>query len=296
MNTCVIFNPTARGEKAKRFRQHLDQIGAKSRLKLTTAPGDARRLAREAVEEGFHTVVAAGGDGTVNEVLNGIGDVPDGFSQSRLGVLPLGTVNVFARELKIPLSILKAWQCIELGREVQIDLPCGQTTNKGSTETRYFAQLAGAGLDARAVELVAWRLKKKVGPLAYVVAGIQALFGPPAQITVTADKETLTGGLVLIGNGRLYGGSFQIFPNADLHDGLLDVCVFSRVDWRVLLRCGPSLLVTGKLPGSVVRLVQAKSITLTAPHRTPAEIDGELFGVLPAKFYLATNRLRVVVP
>ena len=132
MNTCVIFNPTARGEKAKRFRHHLNQIGATSKLKLTTAPGDARRLAREAVEEGFETVVAAGGDGTVNEVLNGIGDVADGFRHARLGVLPLGTVNVFARELEIPLSILKAWRCIEQGREIEIDLPCGQTSNKGS--------------------------------------------------------------------------------------------------------------------------------------------------------------------
>ena len=296
MNTCVIFNPTARGEKAKRFRQHLNQIGATSKLKLTTAPGDARRLAREAVEEGFETVVAAGGDGTVNEVLNGIGDVADGFMHSRLGVLPLGTVNVFARELKIPLSILKAWRCIEQGREIEIDLPCGQTTNNGSPETRYFAQLAGAGLDARAVELVAWQLKKRIGSLAYVVAGVQALFGPPAQITVVTGQETLTGGLVLIGNGRLYGGSFQVFPKADLRDGLLDVCVFPRVDWRVLARCGPGLLTTGRLPSSAVRLVQAKSITLTAPERTAAEIDGELFGVLPARFFLAPMRLRVVVP
>jgi YegS/Rv2252/BmrU family lipid kinase len=296
VNTCVIFNPTARGEKAKRFRQHLDQIGANSRLKLTTAPVDARRLAREAVEEGFDTVVAAGGDGTVNEVLNGIGDVPDGFKHSRLGVLPLGTVNVFARELAIPSSISKAWRCVEQGREIEIDLPCGQTSNNGSAETKYFAQLAGAGLDARAVELVAWQLKKRIGPLAYVVAGVRALFGPPARITVTADQETLTGGLVLIGNGQLYGGSYKIFPQADLRDGLLDVCVFPRVDWRVLARCAPGLLTTGRLPASAVRLVQAKSITLTAPERTPAEIDGELFGVLPARFYLSPNRLRVVVP
>ena len=293
---CVIFNPTARGDKAKRFRRHLDQIGTVARLKLTTAAGDARRLAREAVEEGFATVVAAGGDGTVNEVLNGLGDVPDGFRRSRLGVLPLGTVNVFARELALPRSVGRAWECIERGRETEIDLPCCQTTNNGSTETKYFAQLAGAGLDARAVELVAWQLKKKVGPLAYVVAGLQALFGPPARISVVADQEQVTGGLVLIGNGRLYGGSFKIFPQADLRDGLLDVCVFPRVNWQVLMRCGPGLLTTGRLPASVVHVFQAKTITLTAPERTPAEIDGELFGVLPAQFYLAPARLRVVVP
>ena len=110
MRACVIFNPTARGEKAKRFRRHLDAFGSQCALKLTAAMGDARRLAAEAVVEGCGTVVAAGGDGTLNEVLNGIGDVPNGFDQARLAVLPLGTVNVFARELGIPTRLDRAWE------------------------------------------------------------------------------------------------------------------------------------------------------------------------------------------
>jgi hypothetical protein len=97
---CVIFNPAARGNKARHFRRQLDAIGSQCALKATAAPGDARRLAAEAVDDGFDLIVAAGGDGTVNEVLNGIGDAPDGFARARLGVLPLGTVNVFARELE----------------------------------------------------------------------------------------------------------------------------------------------------------------------------------------------------
>src|SRR5262245_9104742 len=96
---CVIFNPAARGEKARRFRRHLDDIASECTFKQTAAAGDARKLAAEAVAEGFDVVVAAGGDGTLNEVLNGVGDVPDGFQRTRLGLLPLGTVNVFAREL-----------------------------------------------------------------------------------------------------------------------------------------------------------------------------------------------------
>src|SRR5436309_14567343 len=101
MRACVIFNPAARGEKAKRFRRHLDEIGKETSLKMTSAPGDGRRLSAEAIREGFDTIVAAGGDGTLNEVLNGMGDAPEGFKAARLGVLPLGTVNVFARELGI---------------------------------------------------------------------------------------------------------------------------------------------------------------------------------------------------
>ena len=87
MRTCVIFNPTARGEKARRFRHHLDDIGTQSTLKHTTAAGDARRLAAEAIREGFEIVVAAGGDGTINEVLNGFADVPNGFDRACLGLL-----------------------------------------------------------------------------------------------------------------------------------------------------------------------------------------------------------------
>jgi len=178
VRTCVIFNPTARGEKARRFRRHLDAIGTESTLKLTAAAGDARRLAAQAVGEGFETIVAAGGDGTVNEVINGVGDAPDGFARARVGVLPLGTVNVFARELALPTKLEAAWAAIRQGREMQIDLGVVEYCAKGTTERRYFAQLAGAGLDARAIELVQWQLKKKIGPLAYIVAGLKALAGP----------------------------------------------------------------------------------------------------------------------
>src|ERR1041385_7425971 len=101
MKTCVIFNPVARGDKARAFQTHLSAIASEAALKPTTGVGDARRLAADAVKEGFGTVVAAGGDGTLNEVLNGIADA-EGFERTRLGVLPLGTANVFAKELKLP--------------------------------------------------------------------------------------------------------------------------------------------------------------------------------------------------
>jgi diacylglycerol kinase (ATP) len=296
VKTCVIFNPAARGEKARRFRHHLDQIGSQTTLKLTTAAGDARRLAAEAVAEGFETVVAAGGDGTVNEVLNGLGDASDGFGRARLGVLPLGTVNVFARELRLPTRILRAWECIRRGRETRIDLPQVEFGTEGARGKRYFAQLAGAGLDARAIELVQWQVKKRLGPLAYVLAGLHALLGPPSKIQVDTGASPLTGGLVLIGNGRLYGGPFRLFPRADLCDGLLDVCVFERVNWFTLARCGPQLLLRGTAPSSVARVVQARNIRLQSLERTPMEVDGELAGDLPAFFSLAKPPLRVIVP
>jgi YegS/Rv2252/BmrU family lipid kinase len=292
----VIFNPSARGEKARRFRRQLDAIGSRCALKATTAPGDAQRLAAEAVGEGFDLIVAAGGDGTVNEVLNGLGDAPDGFERARLGVLPLGTVNVFARELQIPLGIERAWEVLRRGRETRIDLPRVEFSADGVRRKKYFAQLAGAGFDARTVELVNWSHKKKIGPLAYAIAGLKALRERQPKITVRVDGREVGGELVLIGNGRFYGGPFGIFPGADLRDGLLDVCVFPRVNWRTLLRCLPGLLARRRLPERVVQRVRAATFELAGETTAAFELDGEWAGRLPAAFSVERARLRVVVP
>ena len=295
MRTCVIFNPAAKGEKARRFRRHLDEFGQQCALKLTAAAGDARRLAAEAVAAGYEIVVAAGGDGTVNEVLNGIGDASEGFERARLGVLPLGTVNVFARELGLPARLELAWRIILKGRETRIDLPTVESEANGGAKRRYFAQMAGAGLDARAVEEVQWHLKRKIGPLAYVVAGFQALRRPASQITAGAATASATGELVLIGNGQLYGGEFRLHPQADLRDGLLEICVFPRVNWFTFVRCGPKLLFCGTVPASMARRFQGESVRLTSPSPTPVQVDGELAGHLPAAFSVERSRLRVIV-
>jgi diacylglycerol kinase (ATP) len=296
VRSCVIFNPTARGEKARRFRHHLDAIGKESTLKQTAAAGDARRLACEAVKEGFENVVAAGGDGTLNEVLNGIGDAPDGFQRARLGVLPLGTVNVFAQEIGVPPQLEQAWKIIQQGRETRIDLPQVEFQSNGAQQRRYFAQLAGAGLDARAIELVKWQVKKLVGPIAYVLAGAHALLGAANKITAVGGSESILGELVLIGNGRLYGGKYKLFPQANLRDGKLEVCVFPRVNWLTLARCSPGLLLNGTLPPSTTRLFQAEKLTLTSPSPAPLQIDGELIGQLPATFSIQKNGLRLLAP
>ena len=296
VRTCVIFNPAARGNKARHFRHQLDFIGSQCALKATTAPGDARRLAAEAVGEGFDLIVAAGGDGTVNETVNGLGDAPGGFERTRLGVLPLGTVNVFARELKIPLRVERAWDVLLRGNETRLDLPRADFSTNGRRQRQYFVQLAGAGLDARAIELVDWGHKKKVGPLAYLIAGLKALREPRSGITVRANGRELTGELVLIGNGRFYGGPFGIFPTADWRDGLLDVCVFTRLNWLTLLRCVPGLLAMRRLPESVVRRVRAATFELAGESPAAFELDGEWAGCLPVTFSVERERLRVGVP
>ncbi|HEY3760845.1 MAG TPA: diacylglycerol kinase family protein [Verrucomicrobiae bacterium] len=292
MRICVIFNPAARGNKARHFRHHLSEIGGQSALKATAAAGDARRLAADAVKDGFDVIVAAGGDGTVHEVLNGIGDAPGGFEKARLGVLPLGTVNVFARELNMPLKMEKAWEHLLRGQERKIDLPYAEFLATGKKV--YFVQLGGAGLDVRAIELVDFSVKKKIGPLAYVIAGLKALFEKKLQIKATANGSSYSGELVLVGNGKYYGGPFEVFPSADLCDGILDVCIFPRTDMGTLLRCAPDFLFRRKLPEKLVKRFRGPGFELAADLAASLELDGELVGALPVRFGVEQGRLRVM--
>lgn len=296
MRAAVIFNPSAKGDKARQFRGCLDSISQRCTLKRTSGPGDASRLAIESVAEGFDTIIAAGGDGTLNEVLNGLASAPDGLRRARLGVLPLGTVNVFARELGIPTEPGAAWKRLLDAQEALVDLPYVDFSANGKTERRFFVQLAGAGLDARAIQLTSWSLKKKIGPGAYVVAGLRAMIGPPVNLRVQADGREVTGQLVLIGNGKLYGGSFQLFPLAELSDGLLDVCVFPRAGFSQLVGCGISLLLRRRVPESSVVRLAVKSFCLSSPQPAAFELDGELVGELPAQFGVLPRALRVLAP
>src|SRR6266404_5155054 len=283
---CVIFNPVARGGKALRFREHLGMLSEQCLLKPTLGPGSARELAAEAVREGFETIVAAGGDGTVNEVLNGICQSPDGPTRARFGVLPLGTINVFAKELNLPTRFNEAWQIIRSGRESMIDLPFAEFSANGLAQKRYFAQMAGAGLDSRAVEFVDWEQKKRIGGFAYIVAGLKALRGRMPQIVVTNGTETMTGELVLIGNGRFYGGRYEVFPMADLRDAVLEVSIFPKVDIEGILRSGWGLLTNQLYSLGGVRHFKAESFSLYSADAVPFQLDGENAGPLPVKFGL----------
>ena len=296
MRICVIFNPAARGNKARRFRRYLGEMSQQCAFKATTGPGDARRFAQAAVATGYDVIVAAGGDGTVNEVLNGIGDEPEGFQRTRLGVMPLGTVNVFARELKIPLKLERAWKVLRRGNEMKIDLGRADFSDDGKPQSRYFMQLGGVGLDARAIELVSWKLKKNAGPVAYVVAGLQALAEKQPRISVSADGKKLEGELALIGNGKFYGGPFDIFPGANLSDGQLDACVFPRVNVPTLLRLVPGFLLRRKLSEHRVCRLRAERFEVTSELPAAFELDGEWIGHLPANFSVERQKLRVVVP
>jgi diacylglycerol kinase (ATP) len=295
MKTCVIFNPVARGDKARTFQARLNEISRDAALRPTTSAGDARVLAAEAVREGFDTIVAAGGDGTLNEVLNGMADA-DAFTRARIGVLPLGTANVFAKELRLPQDFTGAWQAIQRGNEMLIDAPWANYIVEGRAQRRYFAQLAGAGLDSRAVELVNWELKKRFGFLSYIVAATQALGENLPQIEVSNGRETAHGQLVLIGNGKFYGGRFTIFPFADLCDGLLEAVIFPRVNLESVARAGWGMLTDNFHTGRHTVQIQGIQLELKCPKPVLFHLDGENIAPLPVTFGVARRILRVIVP
>ncbi|MGZ4961422.1 MAG: diacylglycerol/lipid kinase family protein [Limisphaerales bacterium] len=293
---CVIYNPTARGEKARAFRDEVTIIAKDWELLPTTCSGDARTIAARVTRAGYTDIIAAGGDGTLNEVVNGIGDVPGGFELVTLGFLPLGTINVFARELGLPLKWQNAWEVASSGKPINIDVALAEFVSfAGQPEKRYFVQLAGAGLDARAVELVSWKQKKVIGPIAYIISGFRALGERHAVIDVKGS-ESARGELVLFGNGRLYGGNFNFFPRASLQDGLCDVSVFPKVTAVQLIKG-----VIGMYTGSIYRMCEAQQqqtskVMLSSSGHVPLQLDGDLVGQLPATITVLPKALRVRVP
>jgi YegS/Rv2252/BmrU family lipid kinase len=295
VQTCIIFNPSARGQRAQALCSRLQELHPYFAVRLTAAAGDARRLAAQAVLEGFTTVVAAGGDGTANEVVNGIADVPHGLQNVRLGILPLGTVNVFARELGLPWRLDAAIKTLATGRETTIDLGRADFDANGQAQTRHFLQLAGAGIDSRAIELVTWEMKKKLGKLAYVVAALRAAKEKQPVISVQCGHD-LSGELVLLGNGRFYGGSIPVFPAADLRDGLLDVCIVPKLNWPSTAQIMGGLL-TGKVHRwSSATCLQVRQIRLSSSSRVILQLDGENTLELPATLTVRPKALRVVTP
>ena len=249
-------------------------------------------LAEEAVREGFETIVAAGGDGTINEVVNGMVRA-NGLGRSRLGVLPWGSVNVFAKELGIPSRFEEAWKLVLHGAERLVDL--GWMELGEDKVRRCFVQLAGAGLDGRAVELVNWETKKRFGDLAYVLAGWQALGEKLSRIEVRAAGREVCGQLALVGNGRFYGGKHVFFPSAKLDDGVLDLVVVEDIRRARILKYGWAVLTDGVADMKGVHSLRASEFEMRADDRVPVEMEGDAVGVLPARGWVEERVLRVLV-
>lgn len=282
-DTVVILNPAARSKRAERLRTRIEELTQTAVLCTTSGIGDAERLARHAVQEGYSRVVAAGGDGTINEVVNGIAE-----SDATLGLLPLGTMNVFASELGLPTHDLKrCWQIVETGKTREVDLA---TANR-----KYFIQLAGVGLDAQVVKETSGDFKRNFGPLSYVISAAQIAARVPPRLRIESeDAVTEEGSFVLVGNGRLYGGPFPFFKKALIDDGLLDVLVFKRLNYLEIIRYLQDVIFHSEITSPEVEYFQTKALRVTSEAEVPVELDGELLGNCPVEFTVRDRALRVL--
>lgn len=282
----LIFNPKARGQKGDRIFRFLMRNAHRFALYATNHAGEAGELAARFAEEKEPIIIAAGGDGTLNEVIRGLAG-----SSTVLGVLPAGTMNVFARELGIPFdSPERALSVIDSGNIQEVDL--------FEANGIPFLQMAGVGFDARVIEETKWETKKALGPLAYLLAAVKVLGETPPQIEVAcADGRKETGVALIAGNGSLYGGQFKVFRNADNTDSKIDILLYKEAGYKLVLDSLRGLALGGiDLMESVVCL-QTESFTVRADREVPVEVDGEWIGRFEeVHFQETSSRLHVLAP
>jgi len=287
MNIMLIANPIAGGDARRKIEQAracLERRGCNVDLILTAARGDARRAAVAARAGGVDRIVVAGGDGTLNEVVNGLAP-----SAIPLAFLPLGTTNVFALEAGIPFEIERACAIAVEGEPRRVCLGrAGQTR---------FLLMAGIGFDAEVVYRVSGRLKRLAGKAAYLASALGALAGgaPPPIEVVREDGTVIRGYGAILGNGRLYGGRFSLTPDASLDEDCLDVCVFLLPGRLSLLRSAVTVAVGGRLGPPVARMFKASSVTVRG-EGVPVQIDGDHLGRLPMSFRALPGELVMVLP
>lgn len=283
----LIANPVAGGDargRIARAQAHLERRGCRVELCLTRARGDARMAAAAARGQGFDRVIAAGGDGTLNEVLNGL--APSGIP---LAFLPLGTTNVFALEVGIPFEV-------EAACDIALDGEARPVCLGRAGEERFLLMLS-AGFDAEVVYRVSSRLKRWTGKFAYGVCAFTTLLrrAPAALDLVRADGLVLRGFGVVIGNGRLYGGRFSFTPAADLEAPELDVCLLLRPGRLALLSA--LLRVALGRPLSADQALQFKTAALDIHGAgVHAQFDGDYLGTLPLRVRAEPDQLLLMYP
>ena len=283
----LIVNPKARSEKADGARRFIMDHAGRFAIYASNSAEEAEELAAAFAAIHEPVVIAAGGDGTMNAIVKGLAG-----SKTALGIFPTGTMNVFARELGLPVDQLKhAFAVIDKGSTVDVDL--------FSMNGAPFVQMAGVGFDAQVIEETTWESKKALGPLAYLVSAVKVLGDSPPKMTIHLDEGITTEGVaVLVGNGSLYGGQVRLFGKANNADDLLDVLVFKEAGYKVVLDSVAGLARGGfdeKM--DTVDYFQSSGLVVKCDREVPVEVDGELWGkTREAKFVNIPEKLKVLAP
>lgn len=255
----------------------------------TAGPGDATRIAAGIRDQDFNEVIVAGGDGTINEVLQGL--IGTG---ARLGILPTGTGNVLARELKLPLNSRQAAEVIARGRTQEIYAGCAINQDLGLR--RYFLLMAGIGLDASVVSRVHPGLKKRIGKAAFWYSGLSQLADwQPIPFEIEVDGKTYEATFAVIGKAAGYGGELAVTPRARIDQPEFEICVIesrSRLRYLRLL----SYVMRGGIPADKQGIRFLRATCAQARGNTAVQVDGELIGNLPMTFEIASQTIEVFVP
>ncbi len=287
----VIFNPVAgrrRRQKVNRFIATCAAGGVKVELHQTIGPDDARSVAARASRQHYDAVVAAGGDGTVNETLNGLLETQD-EAPLPLGVLPLGTANVLAHELALPRRPEEAARTVLSGALQHVAI--------GLANGRHFVLMAGVGFDAAVVAGVNSTLKRRIHQGAYVVSSLQMLrrFSFP-HYRVTVGEETFIARSLIACKARHYGGPFVLAPKADLGTPSFQILLFERGGILNTCRYGIALLLGRLHKAKGVRLLEAAAARIEGPEGEAVQADGELVTELPLTLGISATGLNVLVP
>jgi diacylglycerol kinase (ATP) len=291
MRTCVILNPVAGSVKnADAIRERLQTLEPE-RLLTCEKAGDAERFARDAAKTGAELIISAGGDGTLNEIVNGIADAG---CRTALGVVPLGTGNDFARTLGISSNIDAALEHILKGRTRAIDL-----VKVASDQVRYFANVSSGGFSGVVDEKLTPEMKQTWGPLAYLrsaAAAFSELRGYTTSVSLD-DEPPLEMDLynVVIANGRYVAGGIPIAPEADVSDGLLDVVLIPERGSADLAIVAAQIVLGKHLGSDAIIFRRAKKIAINSRPGMWFNVDGELIGNEPAVFELLPKVLQFVV-
>jgi YegS/Rv2252/BmrU family lipid kinase len=263
-----------------RLREH----GCAVELRETQAAGDAERFAAAADPGAFDAVVAAGGDGTVNETINGLAR-----SGLPLGLIPLGTANVLAKEIGLRTDPASLARCVAFGRPQPVTL--------GAANGRRFILMAGAGFDAHVVAGVSVRMKRRLGKGAYVLSTLRQLLAftfPSYEVLI--DNTAQHAASVIVANGRYYGGRFVCAPDASLGSETLQVCLFERSGRRAAIGYALALF-TGRLPKlSTYRVIEGRRIEIRGGPREPLQVDGDIMGELDVAIEVLPNALDLIYP
>jgi len=297
----VIVNPVAGAYSTRRkwplISQRLRGAGLLFDYQYTEGVGHAIELARAATSNGYRYLVAVGGDGTVNEVANGI-LYSTGSGNTALGVVSTGTGSDFVRSVGIPRDYTTACSCLTSPQRLLIDVGIVEYQSQGKTQQRFFVNAAGVGFDAEVVKAVARWSRYFGGTIPYLAGLLRCLFNYRNKSVVLRLESKVEATHILsmvLANGCYLGGGMHVAPQAELGDGLLDVMIVGNIGKFELLKALHMVYKGTHIKHPKVRMDKTTHINIESSERVLVHADGELLGEAPASFWLMPSALSIVV-